>query len=170
MKIKIQHVCYFQDKYGKIYESADEEEFRYNIFKLNLGIIEEHNAAYDRGDSTFYLGITNFADLTKEEFIRQIDVHKVEFEMPVGDTFGESSLLEISLPPSLDWREKGIITNVHVQKNCSSVWASSAVSIKFHIIFLNLNKPNKLYGNYQIQHLQKQQLKHLKRNKKVNSW
>ncbi|TVU08829.1 hypothetical protein EJB05_42244 [Eragrostis curvula] len=57
-------------KHGKTYNSIDEEEFRYALFKEALRFIDKHNAAADAGASTYRLGLNPFTDLTDEEFRR----------------------------------------------------------------------------------------------------
>merc|ERR1712002_1248037 len=54
----------FKANHGKTYGSSKEETMRFAIFKENLEKIEKHN---QEGHS-WQLGVTKFADLTKEEF------------------------------------------------------------------------------------------------------
>ncbi|KAL6594112.1 hypothetical protein ACP70R_049013 [Stipagrostis hirtigluma subsp. patula] len=55
-------------KHGKTYGSIGEEERRYAVFKDNLRLIDEENAAAVAAHSSSRLGLTVFADLTDEEF------------------------------------------------------------------------------------------------------
>lgn len=55
----------FLAKYQKTYASAHDIKNRYMKFKSNYEMIEEHNS---KEDSTFEMGITEFSDMTKEEF------------------------------------------------------------------------------------------------------
>lgn len=54
--------------HGKTYSSAGEEERRYAVFKGNLRLIDQHNAAADAGVHSYRLGLNSFSDLTHEEF------------------------------------------------------------------------------------------------------
>ena len=73
--------------------------------------IEKHN-----GEShTWKMGITKFADLTREEFKR---THLQGYK-PFGTkrpTMGRKEKINIQdLPESVDWRDQGIITEVRDQ-------------------------------------------------------
>ena len=54
----------FISSHKKLHYSPKELEYRYKIFQDNMKIIEEHN----KEESSYKLGITEFADLTWEEF------------------------------------------------------------------------------------------------------
>ena len=57
---------YLKD-FGKAY--SDEEYVRRKIiFQENIKIINEHNEKYDRGETSFTMGINQFTDMTQEEF------------------------------------------------------------------------------------------------------
>ena len=69
MKIKKMNFMendYQQVKYEKNYD-ADEEAKRFDIFKENLAFVEEHNAKFAKGETTFEVGINHFADQTEDE-------------------------------------------------------------------------------------------------------
>merc|ERR1712212_827165 len=55
----------FKVKFNKTYSCSDEEEARFKIFTSNLEELEVSRRAKVPGYST---GVTQFADLTKEEF------------------------------------------------------------------------------------------------------
>lgn len=58
----------FQTKYERSYSNAEEEARRFAIFQDNVKVIEEHNKKFEAGESTYTLGVNDFADLTNEEF------------------------------------------------------------------------------------------------------
>ncbi|CAG9759479.1 unnamed protein product [Ceutorhynchus assimilis] len=58
----------FKDANRKIYKTNNEESHRYQIFKDNLHKIREHNEMYEKGESSFKMGLNKFSDLTDEEF------------------------------------------------------------------------------------------------------
>ena len=46
----------------------DEERHRRLMWEENKKKIEAHNADYERGKTSFYMGLNQFSDLTPEEF------------------------------------------------------------------------------------------------------
>ncbi|XP_044761035.1 trophozoite cysteine proteinase-like isoform X1 [Coccinella septempunctata] len=59
----------FQKKYNKSYKSAAEEKKRFEIFKENVRKIDEHNAQYYEGKTTFLQEVNQFSDWTHQEMI-----------------------------------------------------------------------------------------------------
>merc|ERR1711963_1048269 len=55
----------FVREFGKEYSDAAEHEARFAAFVENLRFIEAENA---KGTNSFRLGLTEFADMTREEF------------------------------------------------------------------------------------------------------
>lgn len=51
-----------------MYTDVKEEALRKKVFLKNLQAINEHNAAFDRGESTFREGVNKWTDMTEEEF------------------------------------------------------------------------------------------------------
>jgi len=105
------------NQYSKLY-STEELFSRYNIFKFNLGLINEHNA----GNHTFTLGLNEFSDMTYEEFVATM----------TGRFYDQSNearaTVEVlgDVPNDVDWRSKGIVNPVKNQGSCGSCWAFSA--------------------------------------------
>ncbi|PSN53205.1 Cathepsin L [Blattella germanica] len=54
----------FKIKYGKKYATAEEDEFRMNIYQQKKLEIEKHNLAYLKGVHSYELGMNQFGDLT----------------------------------------------------------------------------------------------------------
>nr|CAH7747162.1 unnamed protein product [Callosobruchus chinensis] len=57
----------FKSTHGKKYDNPEEEQKRFQIFQDNLKTIEEHNKKYDAGETSWQMGINQFADLTEDE-------------------------------------------------------------------------------------------------------
>lgn len=120
----------------KTYKSLREETVRYNIFKNNLRRIEEHNNRYAKGEETYLMGVTQFADLTEEEIEEKFSMP--DFDLPeVKSVF--SAVEDTEVASSVDWREKGAVTEVQQQGGCGSCWAFSTVSTKKSKLFLITN-------------------------------
>lgn len=115
-----------------------EEEQRFQIFQENLQKIRYHNTRYETGHETYFLKVTQFADLKSEEFSQSLGS-----KMPTYFSPKKKVSSDVDLPYSVDWRNEGIFTDIkNSGTNCSSSWAFSAVSnsyllmkcTKLHII------------------------------------
>mmetsp|Transcript_47716 Transcript_47716/g.114614 ORF Transcript_47716/g.114614 Transcript_47716/m.114614 type:complete len:468 (+) Transcript_47716:52-1455(+) len=110
----------FLTEFGKEYD-AMEKELRRDVFKSNARYIEEENA---KGHS-YVLGITEFADMTADEFaMTHLGLAKSH---PWGGLShaGTHVTRNATLPASVDWRSKGAVTPVKNQASCGSCWAFS---------------------------------------------
>ncbi|KAM0042554.1 putative fruit bromelain [Helianthus debilis subsp. tardiflorus] len=113
-------------RYGRVYKNNAEKEMRSNIFKKNVEFIESFNSF---GDRSYKLAINNFADRTKDELKALYATgHKdpVDLKSYVATSFKYESVSEV--PDSMDWREKGAVTEVKGQGACGSCWAFSAIA------------------------------------------
>lgn len=116
----------FINEFDKNYETVDEHLSRFNIFSNNLDFIHEYNSK----DSSFYLDINQFTDMTHEEFKNKYLGSKFPIRNK-SDYF--TDLSNIELPASLDWRSSGsnpknvvAVTGVKNQEQCGSCWSFSA--------------------------------------------
>jgi len=112
----------FKADHGKEYPSELEEAARREVFRANLQKIAAHNKREEEGEESWRMGITQFADLTEEEFQKSMLGGYIRTpqssQQPV---MGHSSRSD--LPESVDWREKGVITDPKNQGSCGSCWA-----------------------------------------------
>ncbi|XP_057546206.1 cysteine proteinase mucunain-like [Amaranthus tricolor] len=118
-------------KHRKNYNALGEKERRFEIFKDNLNLIDQHNSDESQ---TFKLGLNKFADLTNDEFrsiylgkkTRKSSMRSLSKTKLKSDryAFKEGD----NLPESVDWREKGAVASIKDQGQCGSCWAFSAIS------------------------------------------
>jgi cathepsin L len=112
----------FKQSHNKKYDQA-EENVRRAIFEKNVAIIKQHNLEADLGLHSYTLGVNKFADMTNEEF-QAVFLRPMQKSTSSGSGFLAPS--NIVYPDSVDWRDKGYVTEVKDQGQCGSCWSFSA--------------------------------------------
>ena len=109
----------FQDRFKKFYDTEEEEEGRFHVFRENLRDIILHNLDNNK---TFTKGINQFTDMTPQEFK---DFVQRGFKREVLGSYGCKAFSSggTGLPASIDWRSKGVVSAVRDQGQCGSCWA-----------------------------------------------
>ncbi|XP_075665574.1 senescence-specific cysteine protease SAG12-like [Castanea sativa] len=113
-------------QHGRKYINSVEKEKRFNIFKDNLEYIDKFN---NGGNRTFKLGVNKFSDLTSEEFLAYYTGFKISTQpSSLNATRFRYEALTEELPGTMDWRERGAVTDVKNQGTCGACWAFSATA------------------------------------------
>jgi C1A family cysteine protease len=113
----------FMVKYNKSYSPVEYHE-RMEIFLANLEIAAQLDAADIHAD----YGITQFMDLTREEFRMKYLITNFTSPKKEGKNFPVLPQLnhqKRQLPENFNWNEKGVVTGVYNQGQCGSGWAFS---------------------------------------------
>jgi C1A family cysteine protease len=125
----------FQVKYGKTY-SDNEWATRLNVFATNLEKVNKQNEEHVLVGGEAVFGVTQFMDLTAEEFKATYLTYK-----PSNSTVPRVSIeLDGDLASDVDWRTKGAVTAVKDQGQCGSCWAFSATEAIESYSFLSTGK------------------------------
>lgn len=111
--------------HGKKYQSEVEDQTRRGLWEKNLMLITTHNLEASMGLHTYELGMNHLGDLTPEE----IQQSMATLSPPTDIQRAAAPLAGLSgadVPDTVDWRQKGYVTQVKMQGSCGSCWAFSA--------------------------------------------
>ncbi|KAL3157963.1 hypothetical protein ABBQ32_012364 [Trebouxia sp. C0010 RCD-2024] len=111
------------DDFKRAYrENVEEYERRFAIWCDNLMFVDSYNSE----DKTHWLGLNHFADYTRDEY-RQMLGYRADLAPERQLQSTAFRYANTKPPPSVDWREKGAVTDVKNQEQCGSCWAFSTV-------------------------------------------
>jgi len=121
-----QHWKLWKETNNKRYSDA-EEYIRRTIWESNLKKVQEHNLQADLGVHTYWLEMNKFADLTVTEFVKMMNGYDVSMRDQHNKARHEFTRNpNVKLPDAVDWRDKGYVTPVKEQGQCTSGWAFSS--------------------------------------------
>ncbi|XP_052179421.1 senescence-specific cysteine protease SAG12-like [Diospyros lotus] len=110
-------------RHGRIYKDSTEKATRFKIFKKNVEYIDAFNV---EANKKYNLSVNKFADMTDEEFIASYTGYKATTKEVMLSSFSYANVNDV--PSTIDWREKGAVTDVKNQMKCGCCWAFSAVA------------------------------------------
>ncbi|KAF7278428.1 cathepsin L-like isoform X2 [Rhynchophorus ferrugineus] len=115
----------YKIKHGKTYKNQVEEIKRYAIYQEHIRSIEEHNARFEKGLTSYKKGVNQFTDMTRDEYLAILTLQLNGKPTKTGNrTIFKSSTDDV--PDSIDWRDSGIVTAIKDQGTCGACWAFSA--------------------------------------------
>lgn len=129
----------FVKKYNKPYANNSFELLRRSrIFADNVKFIKAENKAMQKEGIAPWMGITEFTDMTRAEFLSSGRVMKKKFVVGQSDatsclahgvTEQQIGSVPRDIPTSFDWRTKGVVSPVQNQGGCGSCWAFSTAAV-----------------------------------------
>ncbi|GAB0096886.1 cathepsin O [Sergentomyia squamirostris] len=118
----------FVATYDRPYRYNPEEyQTRFLVFEKSMVRLKTMNESVWRYSGAATYGVTNFTDLSVEEFKRN---HLATYKQnSVKNVNVKSKIRREDLPRSWDWRSKGFVTTVKDQGVCGACWAYSVLGV-----------------------------------------
>jgi len=113
----------YETEFHKKYSNDEERSSRRALFEQKLAAINVHN----QGNKSWKEGVNKFTDRTDEELNQLLGLNKnllyaSKYAREQNIVHSEEKIDLSSLPKHVDWREKGVVSNVKDQGSCGSCW------------------------------------------------
>ena len=119
----------FVEEYDRSYGSVAEWNARKAIFAENLKFIRNQNQAYVEGRSKWVAAMNHFGDMSQDDMQafrglpkRSLRKQNARETVDTVRAWHASHAKNGSLPESVDWRKKGVVTTPKDQGGCGDCW------------------------------------------------
>lgn len=145
----------WKEEHEKVYGDEKEEKKRLENFRASLKFVQEKNQRKQSSStppgSRHVVGLTRFADMSNEEF-RQVYLSKVKVPVKNTNVIELKQKARVSssceAPPTLDWREKGVVTPIKDQGQCGTCTLIFCQGFLFSLTILLAEKNLAYYVEY----------------------